>query len=177
MLKEDHRLFDVAEAGRLDAVSNKLDQYELILIPGIPFIKSKIFIEALKHTKACVVSTGLSFIQNETDLKEIFGVSLKEKLEQVRGGYLLTEPKSIFKHFEKRDWVYLDMEYYDMDTSEGNRNMLPLITPSRYGPPERCFGHQITNQPSVTIKDNAVYFPWRPGTLYYKQGFEDFKCN
>ncbi len=175
MLKEEHRLFDVAEAAVLDSLADKLDRYELILIPGIRLVKNKVFLQALKNTKAGVAATGLSLIENEEELSELFGVRLKDKLKNVRGGYLLTEPKAIFKNFKNRDWIYLDKEYYFMDTEDNGNTILPLVTPGRYGPPERCFGHEVTEQPSIAIKGRNVYIPWQPGTLYYKQGYEDFK--
>jgi hypothetical protein len=62
-----------------------------------------------------------------------------------------------------------------METSKENVNYLPLVAPARYGPPERCYGHEITGQPSAAVKGRNLYIPWQPGTLYYKQGFEDFK--
>lgn len=175
MLKEEHRLFDVVDAAELDGVIKRLDRYELIILPGIRLVKSSRFLQALKNTKAGVAATGLALMENAEVLTEIFGVRLKEKLETVRGGYLLTEPKSVFTGFEKRDWVYLDKEYYYMETSEENVNYLPLVAPARYGPPERCYGHEITGQPSAAVKGRKLYLPWQPGTLYYKQGFEDFK--
>lgn len=175
MLKEEHLLFDVTGVLELEGAVERLDRYEAVILPGIRQIKNSHFLKALKNTTASVIATGMSFQNNEEELSEIFGVHLKDKLEKVRGGYLLTEPKAIFRSFEKRDLVYLDMEYYYMETEEGNLNYLPLVAPARYGPPERCYGHEITKQPSATVKEKNIYIPWQPGTLYYKQGFEDFK--
>ena len=63
-----------------------------------------------------------------------------------------------------------------MEPEEGNRNYMPLISASMYGPPERCFGHEVTEQSCVSIREGkSVYFPWMPGQLYYSQGYEDFK--
>lgn len=175
MLKEEHLLFDVAEAASLDYMADKLNHYEIILIPGIRRIKSTKFLKAIKESSVCAAATGLSFQDNEKELSEIFGVKLKGMLKKVRSSYLLTEPKSVFKSFPNRDWVYLDKEYYFMDTRKENHDFLPLVTPARYGPPERCFGHEITSGPSATQHGKNIYIPWQPGTLYYQHGYEDFK--
>lgn len=56
------------------------------------------------------------------------------------------------------------------------QKLLPRISDSMYGPPERCFGHQVTDIPSVTVAhEKWIYLPWMIGTLYYRHGYEDFK--
>jgi hypothetical protein len=148
----------------------------VIILPGISKTNSERFDKALETTKARVIATCLSFAEQPEILHRIFGVELGEPLQPVRGAYMKTEPKSVFTNFENRDWVYLDKEFRRMAADAGNENILPLVNPARYGPPERCFGHTVSEQYCVSIKDGrAIYFPWQPGQLYYSHGYEDFK--
>lgn len=175
MLKEEHRLFDAVDMRQLDEVLDTKDQYEVVILPGIRKVSTQI-LRKLQTKRICVVATGLA-LQEETDvLKEFFGVTLGEKLDKIRSAYLLTEPKEVFAHFPDRDWVYVDKEYRAMVAEDENESILPLIAPSRYGPPERCYGHVKTEQASVSVKNNRwIYYPWQVGSLYCHHGYEDFK--
>lgn len=176
MLKEEHLLFDVVELDQLDQIADSIKNYEIIILPGIRQISSQKFLQAIRDSNVCVVATGMTMKENADELKELFGIKLRDKLENIRSAYLLTEPKEIFSSFLDQDWVYVDKEYYYMDTEDKNLTILPLISPSRFGPPERCYGHQQTNQGSISIKDNRmIYYPWQVGSLYYHHGYEEFK--
>ena len=175
MLKEAHLPFEVMDGRETELLAEKADAYRVIILPGIKELPIKAA-QALEKSGAVIIGTGLALEKDGALLKKLFSVTLKEKLEPVRGSYMLTEPKSVFRHFGERDWVYLDKEYRYMEPEEGNRNYMPLISASMYGPPERCFGHEVTEQSCVSIREGkSVYFPWMPGQLYYSQGYEDFK--
>lgn len=175
-LKESHQLFHNVQAEELEHAADSLDDYRIVIIPGIQKIGNEKFLNALKNTKTAVLVTGLGLKEEQEYLKEVFGVSLKEPLKMVRGSYLKTEPKEVFSDFCDRDWVYLDKDYMQMELAEGMIGLMPLVSSARFGPPERCFGHVVTEQPSVAIRNGRLaYMPWKPGTLYYSHGYEDFK--
>ena len=175
ILKEAHLLFDVVSSEEEDRISDILDRYQLVILPGISHIRSERLQNALLRTKAGIVSTGASFREDPDFLLQLFGVRLGKKIEPVRGSYLLTEPKAIFRSFPKRDWIYLDREAYEMH-SENPEPILPLIRSAMYGPPERCFGHEITDSSMAAVYGGKnLYLPWLLGTLYYSHGYEDFR--
>lgn len=175
MLKESHYQFVNVIASNAGLLADRLDEYDVIIIPDISDISDEMFKEKLKETQAVVIATGMSFERDKTYLEEVFGVLLKRNLP-VRGSYMLTEPKEVFHDFEERDWVYVDKRYMEAEAKDGVEKLLPYITDASFGPPERCFGHMVTDIPSVTVKDKRrIYFPWMPGALYYSQGYEDFK--
>lgn len=176
MLKESHQIFNIARFDQLDSFADKLDEYEVILLPGIDSTGSKVFDKALKNTKACVIATGLTMKNEPENLKDIFGITLGEQLKAIRGCYVKTEPKAVFSSFNQTDWVYLDKEYHYIHLDEENEGLLPLISSASFGPPEKCFGHEMTDQASLSIKEKRfAYFPWMVGTLYYNHGYEEFK--
>lgn len=175
MLKEAHLMFEVTDGRETQLLEKKAGSYRVIILPGVSRLPSST-VQALMESRAVIVGTGLAMREEPQLLKQLFSVTLKERLEQVRGSYMLTEPKSVFSHFQERDWVYLDQEYRFMEPEEGNRNYMPLVASSMYGPPERCFGHEVTEQSCISVREGrSIYFPWMPGLLYYSQGYEDFK--
>lgn len=174
-LKEAHVLFDVVKAEEEDRVAEILDVYDLLILPGVPAVHSERLKDALLHAKASVVATGCSLCGDTVLLKALFGMELGKRIDPVRGSYLLTEPKDVFRSFPLRDWVYLDREAYEIK-AEGAQMLLPLVRSAMYGPPERCFGHEVTALGMAAVcAGKNVYLPWLPGTLYYSHGYEDFK--
>ena len=175
ILKEAHILFDVVSADEEERIAELADRYRAVIIPGADEFRSEKLRAALLHTKAVVLSTGASFSGDAELLRELFGVRLGKRIEPVRGSYLLTEPKEIFRSFPKRDWVYLDREAYELQAEEA-KPVLPLVRAAMYGPPERCFGHEVSEVGMAALhKGKNLYLPWLPGTLYYHHGYEDHK--
>lgn len=176
MLKEAHRMFRVVNQYQLSEILPCLNQYDTIILPGVQALQKDEIWKEIEKTKIRVIITGLGLKDKPELLRNKFGISLKEQIHEIRGSYMLTEPKTVFKDFELRDWVYLDQDYWIMETEEETERLLPFISSAMYGPPERCFGHQVTDIPSVSVKKKKyIYFPWMIGTLYYQQGYEDMK--
>lgn len=167
MLKEEHILFDSAEIKSLSNVN--FNKYKVVVLPDIKELEEDI-LKKIFNSGALVIGTASSLKEKDKILKEEFNIHLLEK-ESARGGYMETTPKEIFKSFPNRDWVYIDKEYFYTKTDD---LILPYVLPARYGPPERCFGHKVSNSSAVAISKN-VYFPWQIGRLYYEHGYEDFK--
>ena len=176
LLKEEHRLFAVIDQYALEQSPERLNDYDVVLLPALARVEAPALAKALEETTACVAATGLSLAGQPELLKRLFGLTLGERLEPVRGAYLETTPKSVFTSFAQRDWIYLDKEYRYAQAEAGVDGLLPLVSPAMFGPPERCFGHERSSFSSAYVKDGRrVYFPWMPGTLYHQHGYEDFK--
>lgn len=174
MLKEAHIQFDVVMQDHLDLAVDRLGQYGLIILPGIDRIKSRQFAQSLKGSESVILATGCSLGEDRTLLQELFGQVLMEKVEPVRGSYFNTLPRDVFQSFSEQDWVYLDKGFYRIQGA--GEAILPYVSPAMYGPPERCFGHEVTDMAGGMIYgEKHIYLPWQPGTLYYHHGYEAFK--
>ena len=175
MLKESHQLFDVMDVERDAWIASKIDQYSLVIIPGITSLPVSI-LNALSKTNASILATGGALQENPDALKEVFDITIEKKEDSVRGDYLLKEPKTIFKRSPLQSWIYVDNDFYRIAPGQHASTFMPLIKTARYGPPERCFGHTITDTPALSVsKEKNAYLPWFAGTLYHKQGFTAFK--
>ncbi|MCI8663104.1 MAG: family 10 glycosylhydrolase [Hungatella sp.] len=174
ILKEAHLQFDVVMEEELDREWEPAREYSLVILPDVKGLKDSDFFRKLTESDTAVLATGASLRETPETLGGLFGQVLGGKVEKVRGSYFKTSPKEIFSSFRNQDWVYLDREFYEME-GEGER-ILPYISAAMYGPPERCFGHQVTKLAGAVIyKDNKIYLPWYPASLYYQHGYESFK--
>lgn len=174
MLKENHLLFDVVDHRELDKAAQRLGDYEWVLLPGTSRLQDGPFLEALRQGTQKVLATGLALEGDSALLKALFGIALGDALSPVRGAYLSVMDKKRFPSVGDKDWVFLDKAYRFMQLGEGTQGFLPLVLPARYGPPERCFGYSLSDQPSAAQNGRFYYLPWQPGTLYYEQGYEEF---
>ena len=181
MLKEEHRLFRVVSLEQLADLIDQIDSSYIVILPGLAQLGSVRLCDALDKSDAVVIATGNALTEAPDERLRLFGVLEDQKADAVRGSYLLTEPKAVFTSFADRDWVYLDGDFRILSCAGDNESLLNLISVARFGPPERCYGHEQTQIPGVTLhrqnkhRNRRAYFPWQPGLLYYKDGFEDFK--
>lgn len=174
MLKEEHILFTIVDSDALESKIPEMDEYEFILLPEVHQV-SKAVLEALKRTTASVIATGLALEQQE-GIEEVFSVRLKEKVTDVRGTYIRTEPFELFDDFEKKQWVFLDGPYRETECLEGAKGVLPRVEKAMFGPPERCFGHEDTECGMAVIsREKNIYVPWNIASMYYQYGYEEFK--
>ncbi len=177
MLKEEHIPFTIVRTDALESKISEFDQYELIILPGVHKISEPVY-EALKTTGAAVVASGLAMDQDPRKLEELFCVRLGEKEADVRGTYLRTLPEEIFDDFAEanKQWVFLDGPYRTAIPAPTARGILPRVSKAMFGPPERCYGHEITEDAMAVLKDEKnIYIPWNIGSLYYKLGYDEFK--
>lgn len=175
MLKEEHIPFQIVDVKALNLKLGDFDDYNMILLPFVKSLEKSVK-DALMKTRACVVASGLSLTSDNSLIKELFGISLNEKITDVRGTYLQTEPKTVFKDFQEKQWVFLDKDYYQIDLLEGTKGLLPKIEKAMFGPPERCFGHKETAASMMSIeKGGNIYIPFKIGEQYYAYGYDEFK--
>ncbi|MBW7453196.1 alpha-amylase family protein [Paenibacillus sepulcri] len=186
MLKERHILFDVVHQHALAERGEELKRYKAVVIPGISEM-SELEMQLLTNMHlqgVCLIATGGSFTEgdeNRAFLRRIFGV-IPESLQLIRkeSAYLFTEDKQVFKRFTERDWIFLGEQFYRVELEPDVGRQLPYVDSSTFGPPERAFGHQITDQYyGAGLKKEelrkSAYIPWQPGQLYYNHGFADHK--
>lgn len=176
MLKESHIPFDSIIDLDVETYARDIKEYDLIIVPGIKKLKSQKLREAMLASKAAFITTAGSFSEDEELLEAIQGIRKLIPQEEQLGAYFLTEPKTVFSSFADQDWVYQNGSFWTAE--EGKlpvKKVLPYLSPAMFGPPERCFGHKVTELAGAVVFGNRICIPWEIGKLYYQQGFEAFK--
>ncbi|MBM7570091.1 alpha-amylase family protein [Aquibacillus albus] len=186
MLKEEHVLFDVLQQKTFMDNRECLNRYQTLIIPDILAFSSEELevLRAYSKKGGCLISTGRSFTQDEENqqfLQEHFDAKLDGiKVFSREAAYLKTEDKEVFKSFMERDWVVLDGAFCRVKFGSKAYKNLPLVKPALFGPPERAFGHEMSQDSfglGIVSNDQqkSIYLPWHPGKLYYNLGFDDNK--
>jgi len=183
MLKEEHVLFDVLQQKTL---RKRLNRYKTIIIPDIlEFSKEELLaLAAFSNQGGCLVSTGRSFtkgVENQQFLQDYFDAELEDIAVFSReAAYLKTEDKDVFTSLLERDWILVDGSFCKVKFGSRSYKNLPLVKPALFGPPERAFGHTLSDEyyglgVVANEQQTSIYLPWHPGKLYYNHGFDDNK--
>ena len=179
MLKEAHIPFDTLIDVEADHYGVDMEQYSLVILPGIRKFKSEKVRSMLKNTRAKILATAGSLSEDPELLGERFGIfSLSEKtVEITEAAYFRTEPKSLFTSFPKQEWLYLHGPRLEAAGAYANGmvGILPLVNPATFGPPERAFGHTFNDTPGALFSEQSTYVLFDIGKLYYKQGYPAFR--
>lgn len=182
MLKEQHILFDVICQSHMNNLQDNIGKYELVILPSFELLNDEKIVSVIRNNGINILVTNPSFkeeSENSNCYNEILGGQFETILSQNRSAYFETSDKNIFKRFSKRNWVFLDEKLAVFKYEKDNINLLPYVVPARYGPPERCGGHVVSDYYGASIKNsgsrNIISMPWQIGYLYYKYGYEDHK--
>lgn len=174
ILTEAHCQFDIVDVNHLSRVVRDLAQYDVVIMPGITEVPES-FLKAARDQGIYVIATASSLHLQPELLERYFKVGITDVRESVRGCYLKIEPGEIFANINK-EWLFVDKAFSNLNCLENTKGYMPFIETHRYGPPERCHGHEITNTPGVCLsEDKWAYFPWAIGEHYHNYGYEAFK--
>jgi hypothetical protein len=94
--------------------------------------------------------------------------------ESMRGAYLELAETDGFPRLRDTDLVFLDGPYVDATYRPRAEQLLRLIPPGPFGPPERCVLPEATGEPGLVIgafgAGRALYVPWACGALVDRYG-------
>jgi len=184
-LAENHFLFDAPLMARLTAAS--LAKYEAVILPNCEYISDKLIEMLDGYVKAggqlvAVYRTGFGDDVFNGRKKRELGRCLGIKryiLDRgdMRGSYIQLEPVK-YPSLPDTGLVYLDGSYMYAEYINSAVPSGSLIPPQRFGPPERCYPTVYTEHPGAVYnpygKGRTLYIPWRPGALFYRQGYASY---
>lgn len=181
-LVENHHLFDTLLVDA--ALELAWDKYQAIIIPDLQPISDALRerIDRFVGEGGTLIAVGQSGFRDE-DFEPRSRPALKSLgIERVlhvrtdmRSSYFKLDDKQGFERFADTDLVYMDGPYIYAQYAPAARPHLKLIPPHNFGPPERCYYTTVTDHPAFTVhpygKGQAIYIPWRPGSLFHRQGY------
>ena len=184
-LTENHILFDEIAAKDLDG--NNIGKYKAIILPDIKYISEeharKLDEYAMQGGR--VIATGeTAFYDDKYGMRssiipQCLGISKVNRVaDDMVSSMLLVEDeeKEIFTSFKNTDVIAVD-KYVYIEPRTGAEKLLKLIPPHSFGPPERCYFTEISEEPGLYQynmgKGFGVYIPWLPGTFLSGEGYSN----
>ncbi|NLD74043.1 MAG: hypothetical protein GX649_15175 [Chloroflexi bacterium] len=180
-LLENHFLFDTLMTSR--ALELPWDRYQAIIVPDYEVIDDALAarIDRFVAEGGTLIAVGRAGWRGaDLELRDVPALSSLGLLgrgdlrEEMRSAMFKMEDKAGFRRFPVTDVLYLDGPYIYGQYADDVERHLRLIPPHMFGPPERCYYTQVTEQPGFTVRKvgqgQAIYVPWLPGTLFHRQG-------
>jgi hypothetical protein len=185
MLSEHHILFDVV---RDDVLENpewlvKLNKYKAVVIPDGRNLERAAcqVLDAYVEAGGKLLATGATSTCDRKgtplgtfQLESVGVATIKESYPKQQGTYFTVrdEDKATLKGFDAVDVVYLYGEYLLCEVKPSSQAYLGYIPPCMFGPPEKCYVTEVTNDPGVIHyhygKGESAVIPWTIGRHYEK---------
>lgn len=184
-LTESHILFHEAEPDQLGDLK-ELCRYRAIILADIPTLSEQAvnLLDCYTQQGGTLIVSGESgqYDEKGEDRKAIPFAALGtprilcKRDDMLSAMFKLDEQDhKAFPLITDSDLFFFGPDYYYIDCPPQAERHLHLIPPHKYGPPELCFYTQVTDLPGYIScsygKGMAIYIPWTPGALYYKEGY------
>jgi hypothetical protein len=181
-LVEHHFCFDtVMEEVALEA---PLEKYRVLILPDFQAISDALAarLDAFVAAGGVLIASGRSGFRDEDwepralPVLQSLGIrQVREVRTETRSCYFKLTDKRDFPRMAESDLIYLDGPYIDAEYDAGAEQHLNLIPPHWFGPPERCYYTEVSDDPGYVVhphgKGKAIYLPWLPGALFHRQGY------
>ena len=193
VLTETHTLFSVVTNDRVDSLD--LSSYSTIVFPDVKRLSASTVaaIETFVRQGGTVIATGETGVLTAADAKQNspsigwLGIRAVRAVRTDMRSAVLERPSSTDRGntnqvlasigIADRDLIAIGDTFVFADYDEEAVTSHRLIPPHNYGPPERCYWSLETDIPGLAISTigdgNAIHIPWKPGELYYREGYDN----
>lgn len=162
------------------------DKYQAIILPDFQAISDALAqrLDAYVAAGGVLIATGRSGFRDEdweprpTPVIQSLGIV---RVQEVRTGdatnscYFKLTDKRDFPSMAESELIYLHGLYVAAAYVPEAKPQLNLIPPHWFGPPERCYYTEVSDDPGFVVnvhgKGKAIYLPWLPGALFHRQGY------
>ncbi|WP_019536656.1 alpha-amylase family protein [Paenibacillus ginsengihumi] len=179
MLKEAHILFDVVLEERLTDRLEPLKQVKAVVVPGIPRLDEEQVnaLSELQRQGVHLLTTGCALLNDQKALKSLFGAAYEGEIVDEPAAYIQVSEDPMLASFGDRVWIIAE-RFACMSYEPEAELHMPIVAPSTFGPPERAYGHALSEHYGLGIAGRGgcgAYYAWCPGEMYALHGFEDHK--
>jgi len=181
-LVENHYPFDAPGVSAFTSLD--WSRYRAIVLPDVQSIDDELAARLDQFTAegGILISVGRSaFLKEDGEIRRrpaLKSLGLRGNLRErsaMRSSYFKLDDKTGFERFSVTDLIYMDGPYIYAEYNKDVQQRFKLIPPHNFGPPERCYYHQVTDHPAFTTRffghGKAIYIPWLPGTVFHRQGY------
>ena len=185
ILTEAHVLFDVIQDLALDRpdAADRLAGYRAVIVPDARRLSdpAAAALDAYTEGGGRLLVTGLTGTLDAAGdprpglaLRSLGVAASGESHPRRPGSYLRIrhEDKRRLSGFAGLDLLHLDDRFLAVTPVTGAEAFLRRIPPAMFGPPEKCYYGNATDEPGMVFhgsgRGRTVFLPWRPGAQYAK---------
>lgn len=169
-LKELHIPFDCLPDARVIEDPALLEPYTTVLAPALGEVLPGALEQAERSGKKLFL---LGSGELPGALQEKLGLRRLDVAADNRAAYLQVEKDRGLGALEGRGWILLDGPFAQY---EGWPGTLPRVEKAWFGPPERCYGHRLTESLGLLLSpEGHALLPWHLGRLYHRLGYPEYR--
>lgn len=185
ILADNHLLFDVVHDSVLEEAnaSERLARYRTIILPDARNLSEQAIrvLDEFVEKGGKILATGATSTCDEIGtpkgafrLKSLGAGKITHAFPKQQGTYFKIgeTDKTILKPFADLDLIYLYGEYFQAEIKDQSHTMLRYIPPAMFGPPEKCYYTEISDEPGLIHykygNGETVLIPWVIGAHYEK---------
>jgi len=180
-LTESHIPFDEMSVSDLqDAIQLAGKKY--LVLPGIRNLNPKqtqMIDDFVQNGSTVIASADLS-MKDGVPVLECLGI---EKVKEKRQGCMSSmyeireEERQIFRRCKETPFIAPGEDIFLLQPQESADTYLRLIPEHMYGPPERCYFTEVTEEPGIIFnqmgKGNSITIPFKVGSFFYNEGYQN----
>ena len=180
-LTESHIPFDEMSANELQDAA-QLAGKKCLILPGIRNLNPKQaeMIDAFAQNGGTVITAGDQTVKNGDMVLKCLGV---EKVKETRRGCMSSmfeireSDRCLFSRCTETPYITPGAEILLMQPQEGAHSYLRLIPEHMFGPPERCYYNEVSDEPGVIAYNygagKGICIPFKIGSFFYKEGYQN----
>ena len=180
-LTESHIPFDELSVNELQDAA-QLAGKKCLILPGIRNLNPRQaeLIDAFAQNGGTVIAAGDQAVKNGEMFLKCLGI---EKVKEIRRGCMSSmfeireSDRSSFLRCAETPFITPGAEILLMQPQEGAHTYLRLIPEHMFGPPERCYYTEVSDEPGVIAYSygagKGICIPFKIGSFFYKEGY----CN
>lgn len=184
MLKESHIQFDVIKQDRLERLA--ASSAKIVILPAVERLEADelALLTEWRNAGLHIVATGGALAGQPEALDVLFDARPGRMIGETTASYVMIEDKEMFPELVLRDWVVVEGAFAAVTFGEDTERKLPYIAAASFGPPERAYGHTVSDIHALGIRlpgrdggpgGGTAYVCWNVGELYYRHGFADYR--
>jgi len=175
-LQELHVPFDVVEARHLGELGGRLSSYSLVVLPDLGELGPDAAAQLDDYVSegGRVLATASSGIDAEGAV-QLASLGTVRRVEVRSGSDLL----SSYVQLQPPHVVPLHGTYHVLERRADATARMNVMPPARYGPPEYCYGHEVSDDPGVVFgrhhAGRTAHVPWTIGQAYFTIGTRNLR--
>lgn len=186
-LTESHIPFDelrLMELTDLDQLNGK----EIVVLGDMKFLSDQQaqILDNFAANGGTVIATGETGLYDD-QFRVRSGMALNclgiEKVKEIQNGLMSSifeipeAEKELFPRCKQTPFIAPGPNLVSVQPKDTVQKYLQLIPEHPFGPPERCYFNEVTQEPGILVskyhKGRGVYIPWQIGSFYRQEGYQN----
>ncbi len=179
VLTESHIPFDEIKAAELVDI-RQLQGKKLLILGDNKAVSPKLLALADEFAKqgGTVISAGETGLMKDGCALQCVGITgvISNDHDRMSSMYeIREEDREMFPRCQETPFIMPGPDMVRFTSESGAKKYLRLIPEHPFGPPERCYYTEITDEPGVTVMPygagKGIYLPFKAASMYWKEGY------